>query len=77
MSKKTYHNKSNLDPDSGSERKKKKMKKRQMENIKEKFRKSKEWKEFRSKMAEIFNHRDYITGKRLVKGFNVHHLRTE
>ena len=53
------------------------MKKRELENKKEKFRKSREWKEFRSKMAILFNHRDYITGKRLVKGFNVHHLKTE
>lgn len=28
-------------------------------------------------MAKLFNHRDYITGRRLVKGFNVHHLKTE
>lgn len=28
-------------------------------------------------MAKLFNHRDYITGRKLVKGFNVHHLRTE
>ena len=73
----SYHNKSNLNPDSGVGRKKKKMKRRQMENIKEKFRKSREWKDFRSQMAKLFNHRDYITGKRLVKGFNVHHLKTE
>ena len=28
-------------------------------------------------MAKLFNHRDYITGRRLIKGFNVHHLKTE
>ena len=28
-------------------------------------------------MAKLFNHRDYITGRRLVKGFNVHHLKTD
>lgn len=28
-------------------------------------------------MAKLFNHKDYITGRRLVKGFNVHHLKTE
>ena len=28
-------------------------------------------------MAVLFNHRDYITGKRLTKGFNLHHLKTE
>ncbi len=69
-----YRNKSNLNPESGA---KKKRKKRELENKKEKFRKSREWKDFRSKMAKMFNHRDYITGRRLVKGFNVHHLKTE
>ena len=80
MRKKTYRNKSDLRPDSGfrpKNRKKKKDKKRHMENLKEKFRKSREWKDFRAKMAILFNHRDYITGRKLVKGFNVHHLRTE
>lgn len=72
---KTFRNKSDLCPDSGA--KPKKQKKRHIENLKEKFRKSREWKEFRSKMAVLANHRDYITGKRLVKGYNVHHLRTE
>ena len=72
---KTFRNKSNLSPDSGA--RPKKQKKRHIENLKEKFRKSREWKEFRSKMAVLANHRDYITGKRLVKGYNVHHLRTE
>jgi len=78
--KKTYRNKSDLRPDSGFRPKKKnrkKDKKRHMENLKEKFRKSREWKDFRAKMAILFNHRDYITGRKLVKGFNVHHLRTE
>ena len=41
-----YRNKSDLNPDSGA--KPKKMKKRELENKKEKFRKSREWKEFRS-----------------------------
>ena len=71
----SYRNKSNLNPDSGVRPKKRK--KRQIENVKEKFRKSKEWKDFRSQMAKLFNHKDYITGRRLVKGFNVHHMRTE
>lgn len=75
LRRKTYRNKSDLRPDSGA--KPKKMKKRRLENEKEKFRKSKEWKEFRARMAVLFNHRDYITGKRLIKGFNVHHLKTE
>ena len=78
MRKKTYRNKSDLRPDSGFRpKKRKKDKKRHMENLKEKFRKSREWKDFRAKMAILFNHRDYITGRKLVKGFNVHHLRTE
>lgn len=55
---------------------KRKMKRREMDNKKEKFRKSKEWKEFRAKMVIKANHRDFITGKKLVKGFNVHHMRT-
>ena len=79
MRKKTrnsYRNKSNLRSEYEI-RRKKKNKKRRIENQKEKFRKSREWKEFRSKMAKLFNHKDYITGRRLVKGFNVHHLKTE
>ena len=71
----THRNKSDLRSESGAKPKKKK--KRYVENQKEKFRKSREWKEFRAKMAILFNHRDYITGKKLVKGFNVHHMRTE
>ena len=55
----------------------KKTKKKYVENLKEKFRKSQEWKEFRSHMAILFNHRDYITGRKLVKGYNVHHLKTD
>lgn len=50
-------------------------KKRYVENQKEKFRKSPEWKEFRIHMAEVFKHRDYITGRKLTKGYNVHHLK--
>lgn len=72
----SYRNKSNLRSDYEG-RRKKKNKKRRIENQKEKFRKSREWKEFRSRMAALFNHKDYITGRRLVKGFNVHHLKTE
>ena len=71
----SYRNKSDLRSESGA--KPKKEKRRQLENAKEKFRKSKEWKEFRAHMAVVFNHRDYITGKRLIKGFNLHHLKTE
>ena len=65
-----------LRSDSGA-KPKKKGKKKYVENLKEKFRKSQEWKDFRSHMAILFNHRDYITGRRLVKGYNVHHLKTE
>ena len=50
-------------------------KKRYVENQKDKFRKSPEWKEFRTHMAEVFKHRDYITGRKLAKGYNVHHLK--
>lgn len=70
-----YKNKNELNSKSGV--KPKKSKKRYVENLKEKFRKSPEWKEFRSRMAVVFNHRDYITGRRLVKGYNVHHLKTD
>lgn len=80
MSKKTtrrdHKNKNELRSESGI-RPKKKNKKKYVENLKEKFRKSQEWKDFRSHMAILFNHRDYITGRRLVKGFNVHHLKIE
>ena len=41
---------------------------------KAKFRKSKEWKEFRKKIYEKQNGKDYITGKKLYKMYNVHHL---
>lgn len=71
-----YRNKNMLRSDSGA-KPKKKGKKKYVENLKEKFRKSQEWKDFRSHMAILFNHRDYITGRRLVKGYNVHHLKTE
>ena len=41
---------------------------------KSEFRKSDEWREFRVKVAESFDNKDFITGKKLTKGFNVHHL---
>jgi hypothetical protein len=53
-----------------------KKKRRYVENLKEKFRKSPEWKEFRSHVATLFDHKDPITGKKLTKGYNVHHMRT-
>ena len=68
MKKKTrnsYRNKSNLVSDYEIRRKRKNKRRRR------------EWKDFRAKMAALFDHRDYITGKKLVKGFNVHHLKTE
>lgn len=68
-----HKNKNELRSESGV--KPKKRKKKYVENLKEQFRKSPEWKEFRSHMAVVFNHRDYITGRRLVKGYNVHHLK--
>ena len=70
-----YRNKNMLRSNSGA--RPKKNKKKYVENLKEKFRKSQEWKDFRSHMAILFNHRDYITGRRLVKGYNVHHLKTD
>lgn len=41
---------------------------------KAKFRNSKEWKEFRKKIYEKQNGKDIITGKKLYKCYNVHHL---
>jgi hypothetical protein len=38
------------------------------------FRKSDEWRNFRKVVAEAFSNKDFITGKKLTKGFNVHHL---
>ena len=49
---------------------------RKQKNPKEEFRKSDEWLDFRRKIAESFANKDPITGKRLAKGFNVHHMRT-
>lgn len=41
---------------------------------KSKFRQSKEWKEFRKRMFEKQGGKDTITGKKLCRGYNVHHL---
>ena len=41
---------------------------------KSKFRKSKEWKEFRKRIFDKQDRKDIITGKKLYKGYNVHHL---
>ena len=43
-------------------------------DVKAKFRQSKEWKEFRKRMFEKQDGKDIITGKKLYKGFNCHHL---
>ena len=43
-------------------------------DVKAKFRQSKEWKEFRKRMFEKQGGKDTITGKKLCKGYNVHHL---
>ena len=42
-------------------------------DVKAKFRQSKEWKEFRKRMFEKQGGKDTITGKKLCKGYNVHH----
>ena len=38
------------------------------------FLKTKVWKEFRLKIAERDNKKDFLTGSRLLKGFNCHHF---
>ena len=43
-------------------------------DIKAKFRQSKEWKEFRKRIFNKQDGKDIITGKKLYKGYNVHHL---
>ena len=40
---------------------------------KSKFRASKEWKEFRKRIFDKQEGKDVITGKKLYKGYNVHH----
>ena len=42
-------------------------------DIKAKFRASKEWREFRKRIFDKQNGKDIITGKKLYKGYNVHH----
>lgn len=41
--------------------------------IKAKFRTTKAWKNFRLRVFDKQNGLDYITGKKLYKGYNVHH----
>ena len=43
-------------------------------DVKAKFRQSKEWKEFRKRIFNKQDGKDIITGKKLYKGYNVHHL---
>lgn len=43
-------------------------------DVKAKFRQSKAWKEFRKRMFEKQGGKDTITGKKLCRGYNVHHL---
>lgn len=38
------------------------------------FRKTKEWIAFRKRIAEKYNNKDAITGKKLYKGWTLHHL---
>ncbi len=47
-----------------------------MMNAKEraKFRTTKEWKEFREYMKEKYDGKDAITGEKLRKGWNLHHM---
>lgn len=42
--------------------------------LKSKFRRSVEWKNFRKHMADLYDNKDAITGKPLRKGWNLHHL---
>lgn len=42
-------------------------------DLKAKFRATKAWKEFRQKMFNKQNGKDFITGKKLYKRYNVHH----
>lgn len=43
-------------------------------DIKAKFRKTKTWKEFRKRIFDKQDGKDVITGKKLYRGYNVHHL---
>ena len=42
-------------------------------DIKAKFRQTKEWREFRKRIFDKQEGKDVITGKKLYKGYNVHH----
>ena len=43
-------------------------------DIKAKFRQTKDWKAFRKRIFVKQDGKDIITGKKLYKGYNVHHL---
>ena len=43
-------------------------------DVKAKFRQSKEWKEFRKRIFDKQDGKDIITGKKLYRGYNCHHL---
>ena len=43
-------------------------------DVKAKFRQTKVWKEFRKRIFNKQDGKDIITGKKLYKGFNCHHL---
>ena len=43
-------------------------------DVKAKFRQTKAWKEFRKKIFDKQYGKDIITGKKLYKGYSVHHL---
>ena len=43
-------------------------------DVKAEFRKTKEWREFRKIIFDKQEGKDVITGKKLYKGYNVHHL---
>lgn len=52
----------------------KKPKKKSVQTEKKKFRATKEWQKFRKYMKSYDHNRDYITGKPLRAGYNLHHL---
>ena len=43
-------------------------------DIKAKFRQTKDWKAFRKRIFDKQEGKDIITGKKLYRGYNVHHL---
>ena len=51
-----------------------KVKDKDKSNVKDKVRRSKEWRELRKKIQSQYNGKDPITNSNLYKGFNVHHL---